>query len=182
MTKEELGKKIFEVSYLTGDFTLRSGTKSTEYFDKYRFLGNPNLLGLILSSMVNTIPLIYNNWWDFFAYLEMGAIPLCGLSELRGIKSLFIRKSRKSHGTERIIEGDYENLVGQKVCIIEDIITTGGAVIAAAKELRKEGVIVRDVYCVIDREADNKLADNELNLHSLFTMSELKELGNNGSV
>lgn len=174
MTHDELGQKIYKVSYLTGDFTLRSGTKSNEYFDKYRFLSNQNLLGLINKSMVNRIPLSLINTLDFFAYLEMGAIPLCGIC---GLKSLFIRKTRKSHGTNRIIEGDYENLIGQRVCIVEDIVTTGGAVIDAAKELRKEGAIVRDVYCVIDREAENMLADNELELHSLFTMSELKKLG-----
>ena len=169
-----LAKRIYDTAHITGDFTLRSGAKSNEYFDKYLFEADPDLLKHIALAMVKLVP----PGIDALAGLEMGGIPIATmLSQLTGLPVLFVRKKAKEYGTCKIAEGG--TVSGRKLLIVEDVVTSGGAILDAAKALRAEGAVLAQVVCVIDREAGGSanLAKSDLILSSLFTMTDLKKAG-----
>lgn len=169
-----LAKRIYDTAHITGDFTLRSGAKSNEYFDKYLFEADPDLLKHIALAMVKLVP----PGIDALAGLEMGGIPIATmLSQLTGLPVLFVRKKAKDYGTCKIAEGGV--VQGRKLLVVEDVVTQGGAILDAAKALRAEGAELAHVVCVIDREAGGSanLANADLILSPLFTMSELKKAG-----
>ena len=169
-----LAQRIYATAHITGDFTLRSGAKSTEYFDKYLFEADPKLLKDIAAAMVRLVP----PGIDALAGLEMGGIPIATmLSQLTGLPVLFVRKKAKDYGTCKIAEGGAVS--GRKLLIVEDVVTSGGAILDAAKALRAEGAVLGQVVCVIDRESGGpaNLAKADLILTPLFTMTELKRAG-----
>jgi len=169
-----LAKRIYDTAHITGEFTLRSGAKSNEYFDKYLFEAAPDLLKHIAIAMVKLVP----PGVDALAGLEMGGIPIATmLSQLTGLPVLFVRKKAKDYGTCKIAEGGV--VKGRKLLIVEDVVTSGGAILDAAKALRAEGAELAQVVCVIDRESGGpaNLAKSDLILKSLFTMTDLKKAG-----
>jgi len=173
MTKQELCKEIYNVAHITGEFKLRSGVTSHEYFDKYQFESRPNLLKEIGNKISETI--IPGLQFDMLAPLEMGGIPIAtAISLLTGIDMVLVRKEAKEYGTCKLAEGS--DIKGKKLLIIEDVVTSGGQIIISAGELRARGAIVEEAICVINREAggEEKLKDVGIKLHSLFTMTELK--------
>jgi orotate phosphoribosyltransferase len=166
-----LAARIYDTSHLTGTFTLRSGVVSHEYFDKYMFEADPVLLRDIAAACVPLVP----TGMDALAGLELGGIPIATMiSQLSGLPARFVRKEAKTYGTCRLAEGG--ELEGKRLCIIEDVVTSGGAILDAAVELRAAGAILGPVICVIDRESGGpeKLAAQGLDLHPLFLMHELK--------
>ena len=172
MTSPTLAQKVFQAAHLTGTFKLRSGATSGEYFDKYRFEGDPALLREIATTLAQRLPANY----DALAGLEMGGIPIATmLSQVTGKPALFIRKKAKDYGTCRFAEGG--EVKGRRLLLVEDVVTSGGQIIESARALRNEGAIIADVVCVIDREAGGvaALAKEGLALTSLFTMSALKK-------
>ncbi len=174
MTRTELAKKIYDVAYLKGEFSLRSGKISNEYFDKYQFESSPLLLKSIVKEFT---PIISKLDFDYLAALEMGGIPIATAISLEINEDVvFVRKKAKEYGTQKFAEGP--NVAGKKLLIVEDVITSGGQVILSKNQLQSEGAIINDVICVIDRESGGKelLKENNLNLYSLFTMSEIKKL------
>ena len=173
MDRGELGRAIYRISLVRGHFVLRSGKTSGEYFDKYLFESRPELLRSIAEHMAARVP----SEVDALAGLEMGGIPVATmLSQVTGIPALFVRKEAKEYGTRKLAEGG--DVEGKRLLIIEDVVTTGGQIIASTKDLRALGALVSDVLCVIDREAggSENLVKHGLNLHPQFTMSELKRL------
>jgi len=173
MTRTELAKKIYDVAYLKGEFLLRSGKISNEYFDKYQFESSPLLLKSIAKEFT---PIISKLDFDYLAALEMGGIPIATAISLEVNKDVvFVRKKAKEYGTQKFAEGP--NIAGKKLLIVEDVITSGGQVILSKNQLHSEGAIVNDVICVIDRESGGKelLIENNLNLYPLFTISEIKK-------
>ncbi len=172
LSRFELAQKIFSISHLTGEFKLRSGQTSNEYFDKYRFESQPELLANIGLQMTKLLPANI----DALAGLEMGGIPVAtALSLQSGKPVVFVRKKAKDYGTCRVAEG-FESLAEKRLCIIEDVVTTGGQILLSVEDLRKEGAIVEHVLCVICRDpsAFAKLKEKGLTLLPLFTMEELK--------
>ena len=172
MSSPTLAQKIFQAAHLTGTFRLRSGATSSEYFDKYRFEGDPVLLREIATELARRLPANY----DVLAGLEMGGIPIADmLSQITGKPALFIRKKAKDYGTCRFAEGG--KVKGRRLLLVEDVVTSGGQIIESARALRGEGAIISDVACVIDREAGGvaALAKEGLTLTGLFTMSDLKK-------
>jgi orotate phosphoribosyltransferase len=170
VTRERLARRIRNRSRLTGHFVLRSGAVSTEYFDKYMFEADPPLLWDIAEAMKSLVP----HDIDALAGLELGGVPLAVvLSQVTGLPTRFVRKEAKTYGTERLAEGG--EIEGQRLLIVEDVITTGGQVRASAADLRARGAVVDQVVCVIDREAGGaqKLAEDDLKLLALFGASEL---------
>ena len=150
---------------------MRSGQISNEYFDKYLFESDPNLLTEIANQLAKLIP----KGTEVLAGLEMGGIPIATtLSVKTGIPAVFVRKKAKEYGTCKLAEGI--SVQGKEVCIIEDVVTTGGQIILSANDLRQLGAKIKYVLCVIER--DEKSRDNlkkeGLELVSLFTMEELK--------
>ncbi len=173
MTKQQLAIKIFDTAHLTGEFLLRSGKISNEYFDKYRFESDPVLLDAIGEHLKGLIP----EGTEVLAGLEMGGIPLATVLSLKtGIPAVFVRKEAKKYGTCKVAEGlDFS---GKKVCIVEDVVTTGGQIILSAKDLRDNGAHTSAVLCVIVREekAFANLAEAGLELLPLLSMAEIKEI------
>lgn len=172
MERAQLAKRIYDASHLTGRFLLRSGQVSNEYFDKYLYEADPALLSDLASHLETLIPV----GTEVLAGLEMGGIPVAtALSLNTGIKACFVRKKAKEYGTCKAAEGT--DVAGKRVCIIEDVVTTGGAILDAARELRRLGATVDHVLCVIERDkkgSENLLAEG-LKLSPLFTMEELKQ-------
>lgn len=172
ISHELLAKKIFETSHITGTFKLRSGQVSNEYFDKYRFEAKPELLIEIAKHLSKLIP----SGTQVLAGLEMGGIPIAtAISLITGIPCCFVRKEAKDYGTCQLAEGT--EISGKKICIIEDVITTGGQVILSAKDLKNLGADILGVICVIHRGSGHepKLEDAGLKMSALFSMSELKK-------
>jgi len=171
MTKPELAKKIYEASHLTGEFKLRSGQISNEYFDKYLFEARPQILREIAKLMGTMIP----PGTEVLAGLEMGAISVAtALSLETGIAAAYIRKAAKPYGTCKFAEG--ADIKNKKVCVVEDIVTTGGQIIESVRMLRGEGAIIKNVLCVIQRNdgASNVLESEGLKLIPAFTMDFIK--------
>jgi len=165
-----LAKRIYEVARLQGTFTLRSGQVSNEYFDKYLFEANPAVLQQIAEALAPLIP----DGTEVLAGLEMGGIPVVTALSLESqVAAAFVRKKAKEYGTAKLAEG--AEVKGKRVCVVEDVITTGGQVLLSTQDLRNEGAIVEDVICVIERnpEGRKKLEEIGLRVHSLFTMEDL---------
>ncbi|MGF1689633.1 orotate phosphoribosyltransferase [Photobacterium kagoshimensis] len=171
MDKEQLGKEIYEISNVEGEFLLRSGITATEYFDKYLFESNPRVLKAIAEHLKDLLPPSF----DKLAGLEMGGIPIAtALSLVTEREVLFVRKEAKEYGTCKLAEGG--DIAGKHLVIVEDVVTSGGAIIDAVNALRARGAIVNQVLCVIDREctASENLKALGLQLRPLFTKSELE--------
>jgi orotate phosphoribosyltransferase len=166
-----LARRIYESAHLEGEFVLRSGAVSNEYFDKYRFEADPILLRDIAAALVPLIP----DGTEVLCGLELGGVPIVTVvSQLTGMPARFVRKKAKDYGTREISEGG--SVEGRRVCLIEDVITSGGAVIDATNALRDAGGKVEHVVCVIDRQAGGreKLGDIGVEVLSLFEKSDLE--------
>ena len=170
MTKTELAKQIRAVSYLTGEFVLRSGNISNFYWDKYRFESNPVLLTAIAEEMAKLLP----SECDGLAGLELGGIPLAtALSLQTGLPCFYVRKEAKTYGTRNLIEGGVAE--GSTLVVIEDVITTAGQVCTSINQIRDEGYTVEHVVAAIDRQAGGAAKINAIgcSFASVFTLAEL---------
>jgi orotate phosphoribosyltransferase len=171
MNRRELAAAIYTAAHLTGTFQLRSGTTSSEYFDKYRFESDPLLLAAIATELASMVPPDA----QALGGLELGGIPLATqLSQVTGLPTLFVRKAAKPYGTCKLAEGGAVS--GRHILLVEDVVTSGGQVIQSAGALRKLGAVATDALCVIDRDAGGSeaLAADGIRLLPLFRMSELK--------
>jgi orotate phosphoribosyltransferase len=171
MTPDDtLAADIDSSSRLTGEFTLRSGQVSSEYFDKYQFESDPRLLARVARQMVDLLP----EDTELRGGLELGGVPIATVvSTLTGHPTLFVRKKAKESGTCKLAEGP--EVAGRRVTLVEDVITTGGAVRDATRALRDAGAIVEVVVCAIDRSpaGQNPLADVDLEVRPVLTKAQL---------
>jgi orotate phosphoribosyltransferase len=175
MTDTELARLIREHAYLEGDFILRSGRHSPYYLDKYRFETEPTLLRelgeRIAARAVETAPAAVR-----LAGPELGAVALTAAASLAsGLPFLIVRNEGKEYGTARRVEGDYA--AGEEVCLVEDVVTSGGAAVAAAEALRTEGLECRTAVCVVDREEGgaSALAGHGVRLVPIFRAQDVLE-------
>lgn len=167
---DSLAADIDAACRLTGEFVLRSGQVASEYFDKYLFEAQPALLDRVATAMVDLLP----EDTELLGGLELGGVPIATMvSAKTGLPALFVRKKAKEYGTCKLAEGP--DVSGRRVTLIEDVITTGGAVRDATRELRAAGAIVETVVCAIDRspEGQNPLADVDLQVRPVLTKSQL---------
>ncbi len=166
-----LAAALQESSHLSGEFLLRSGVVAHEYFDKYQFEAQPDLLRRVAAAMAPLVPL----GTEVLAGLELGGVPVAtALSLTTGIPLTFVRKEAKPYGTCRLAEG--VDVAGRRVTVVEDVVTSAGQVLLSTKDLRDAGAVVADALCVIDRESGGReaLADIGVRLTSLFTADELR--------
>ena len=173
MTRAELAGRVAERALLHGDFLLRSGKRSSVYLDKYRFETDPALLGPI-GAALGELACADGERPDRLAGPELGAVPLAAAAALAcGIPFLIVRKAAKDYATEGLIEGVFET--GERVLVIEDVVTTGGALIAAIEVLRAAGLVVERALCVLDREegGNEALAALGVRLEPLFRRADL---------
>jgi orotate phosphoribosyltransferase len=151
MDRTTLANEIYKTAHLTGTFKLRSGKVSSDFFDKYLFESNPNLLNEVAEHLAKLIPI----GTEILAGLEMGGIPIAtALSLKTGIPVAFVRKKAKEYGTCKLAEGI--DIRGKDVCIIEDVVTTGGQILLSAKDLSDFGANIKNVLCVIEREQQGR--------------------------
>jgi orotate phosphoribosyltransferase len=166
----DLARDIDACCRLTGEFTLRSGQVAPEYFDKYLFESDPALLLRVARQMTALLPADT----ELLGGLELGGVPIVTvLSGLTGQPALFVRKQAKEYGTCKLAEGP--DVAGRRVTLVEDVITTGGAVRDATRALREAGAVVEVVVCAIDRspEGENPLADLGLEVRPVLTKARL---------
>lgn len=166
-----LPSRIRQSARLTGSFKLRSGKISDTYFDKYQFEADPILLLAIATEMAALVP----PGTEVLAGLEMGGIPIVTmLSQVTGLPAAFIRKEPKDYGTCLYAEGT--PLQGRRFVLVEDVVSSGGAIIDALAKLRADGLMPAAALCVIDRETGGSeaLAAAGLPLKALFTFSEIE--------
>lgn len=148
MTDEALAAAMAEAALLRGDFTLRSGRKSRYYLDKYLFATRPELLSGLAERFASHVGLDT----DRIAGPELGGVPLATATALwTGKPFVLIRNAKKDYGTSKRFEGKLE--AGDRVVITEDIATSGGQSIEAAKLLRDEcGCVVEKIVVAVDRQ------------------------------
>jgi orotate phosphoribosyltransferase len=175
MNRDELARGLREAAYLEGDFVLRSGRRSKYYLDKYRFETRPDLLGALGVALANAVH-EREPTADRLAGPELGAVALAAAASLEtGLPFLIVRKDAKDYGTANRLEGLSEP--GESICLIEDVVTSGGAAIEAVLALREAGLRVSNAICVVDREEGgvDELARHAVRLWPLFRASELLE-------
>jgi orotate phosphoribosyltransferase len=172
----ELGRALRDVAYLEGDFVLRSGKRSRYYLDKYRFETQPDLLGPLGEAIAQAVR-EHEPEAVRLAGPELGAVPLTTAASLAGgLPFVIVRGEAKAHGTGNRLEGLYEE--GECVCLVEDVVTSGGAAVSAVQALREAGLQVSNAVCVVDREEGgaDELARHAVRLRPLFTASQLLEM------
>jgi orotate phosphoribosyltransferase len=173
MTDQELRLALKEQAYLEGDFVLRSGRRSRYYLDKYRFETQPELLralGARLSAQVRE----HEPDASRIAGPELGAVALAAAASLAsGLPFLIVRKETKGYGTDKRLEGVFEP--GERVCLVEDVVTSGGAALSAVQALRDAGLACGTAICVVDREEGgvDELARHAVRLRCLFTATDV---------
>jgi len=175
VTREELARGLRAAAYLEGDFVLRSGRRSKYYLDKYRFETRPDLLGPLGEALAAAVR-EHEPDATRLAGPELGAVALAAATSLQsGLPFLIVRKAAKDYGTANRLEGVHEE--GEFVCLIEDVVTSGGAAIDAIQALRDVGLRVSTAICVVDREEGgvDELARHAVRLRPLFLASELIE-------
>lgn len=165
-----LARDINRACRLKGTFVLRSGQTSNEYFDKYLFESQPTLLRRVAEAMVPLLP----PDTQLLGGLELGGVPIATMvSSLTGLPALLVRKQAKTYGTRRLAEG--AEVEGVRITLIEDVITTGGAVRDATLALRAEGARIAVVVCAIDRSdtGGEQLAKVDVDTRAVLTREQL---------
>ena len=162
-----------EHAYLEGDFVLRSGKRSQYYLDKYRFETVPDLLealGARLAAKASEV----EPGAARLAGPELGAVALAAAASLASrLPFLIVRAEAKAYGTANRIEGAYT--AGERIVLIEDVVTSGGAAADAVRAVRQAGLECRTAICVIDREEGgvDALARVGVRLFSLFSAAQV---------
>lgn len=151
-----------------GTFTLKSGAISPIYVDLRTLIGYPELLEKMADLLYERAKGLQ---FDQICGVPYSALPIATLISVKHRIPLCIRrKERKAHGTGRLIEGVYKE--GDRVLVLEDVVTSGASVMETVKELREAGLIVEDVICFLDREAEGRDMKG-IRLHSVITLKEL---------
>jgi orotate phosphoribosyltransferase len=166
-----LGRDLVAAAVLRGDFLLRSGQRSSYYIDKYLFTTQPELLRRIAAALALLLPRELSR----LAGPVLGAVPLVTALALEtGLPMVIVRTDpAKDYGTAKQIEGTL--VAGERVVLIEDVVTTGGAALAAVDELRAAGAEVVGALAVVDREQGGPaaFAERGVPFRALFTRSAL---------
>ena len=175
MTDQELLDALRQHAYLEGDFVLRSGRRSRYYLDKYRFETRPDLLEEIGRRLAERVAEVEPQA-DRLAGPELGAVALAASASIASrLPFLIVRKESKKYGTAQRLEGEYR--AGEVVCLVEDVVTTGGAAVEAVHALRAAGLECRNAVCVVDREegGTDELARAAIRLWPLFRARDIRQ-------
>lgn len=165
-----LAADVDRAARLKGSFKLRSGQISDEYFDKYRFEADPALLARVASAMLPLVP----DGAQVLAGLELGGVPIATAMSLQsGKPAAFVRKEAKTYGTCLAVEGG--SVEGRRVVMIEDVITTGGAVRDAHRLLEDAGATVLAVVCAIWRgQGEARIEGLDIPVLAALTRNDLE--------
>jgi orotate phosphoribosyltransferase len=177
LTDDELKLALREHALLEGDFLLRSGKRSRYYLDKYRFETRPDLLAALGDRIAAAVS-EFEPDAKLLAGPELGAVALAAAGSLAsGLPFVIVRKAAKEYGTTNRLEGAYGD--GELVCFVEDVVTSGGALLDAVSAAREAGLTVRTAICVVDREEGGAeaLARESVLLRPIFRASEVRDAG-----
>jgi orotate phosphoribosyltransferase len=166
----ELGRDVVAAAYLKGRFVLRSGAISSYYFDKYKLTTRPEILRRVARALAAMVP----SETERLAGPELGAVPLAtAVSMELDLPCLFVRKEAKEYGTASSFEGEIHP--GERITVLEDVLTTGGEAIRSATALRDFGANVVEILAVVDREegAAANIAAAGFRFRSLFSRTGL---------
>jgi len=172
---DELAEALVEHAYLEGDFLLRSGKRSRYYLDKYRFETRPELLRP-LGERIAAAVREHAPEATRLAAPELGAVALAAAASLESeLPFVIVRKDAKEYGTANRIEGPYDE--GECVCLVEDVVTSGSALLDSIEALRAAGLAVQTAVCVVDREEGgaDALARRAVRLRPIFRVEQLLE-------
>ena len=175
--KRKLKHLLRSYAYREGDFTLSSGRKTKHYVNCKPVILRGDGLDLVSNMLLRRISVSSN----CVAGLTLGADPLvsgvalAAWTEERILNALIVRKEAKGHGTGAWIEGPLP-LQGQRVTILEDVVTTGGSYLKAVDKIRDAGYNVERIICIVDRQEHNPFTfyDAGIELISLFTLEDFK--------
>ena len=170
MTREELIKRIKETAYLEGDFVLRSGKRSKYYLDKYLFETCPDILAALGEEFAKHI----TDDVTLIAGAELGGVALAAVTAMQTGKNwIIIRNTKKGYGTDKMVEGVLKP--DDTVLLVEDIATTGGQALEAAKVITEAGATVKKIVCVIDRKqgAAENITQAGYKFESILTREDL---------
>jgi orotate phosphoribosyltransferase len=170
MDHDTLARRIKEAAYLEGEFTLRSGRKSHYYLDKYRFETQP----VILRALGERFSEFVGASTTLIAGAELGGVALAAATSLASDKPfVIVRNAKKDYGTSNLFEGVMRK--EDSVLLVEDIATTGGQVLEAAKMILEFGARVERIVSVIDREegARENIESAGFSFDSLFRKADL---------
>ena len=173
MNDAEFREALVAAAYLEGDFVLRSGKRSRYYFDKYRFETRPDLLAELGERIAGAVREHDPEAARLAAPVLGGVVLAASASLVSGLPFLMIRDAAKEYGTANRIEGPFES--GESVCLVEDVVTSGGALLEAVEAAREAGLVVRTAVCVVDREEGgaDALARHAVRLRPLFRAGDL---------
>jgi len=166
----DLAARVREAALLEGDFVLSSGKRSSFYVDKYLFSTEPALLRDVAQALSETLPPDV----DRLAGVELGAVPLVVATALHtGLPYVIVRKAAKEYGGSagRAVEGVIEG--GERVVLLEDVVSTGTQALRAARELAGLGVDVVKVVAVLDRRDEPSEKLEEFAFESLLRIADL---------
>jgi uridine monophosphate synthetase len=170
----EIGEMLFRIGAVRfGRFTLKDGRESPFYLDLRILVSHPDGLARVARAMLQRA--------EGLAYDRLAGIPYAGLPiavamSLIGLRPVvYPRKEAKGYGTGRAVEGEYA--AGERVLVVDDVVTSGGAKIEAVQALRAVGLVVEDILVVVDRQEPGSrvLADAGVSLHSVVGVVELLE-------
>jgi orotate phosphoribosyltransferase len=165
----DLASRIREAALLEGDFVLSSGRRSSFYVDKYLFSTEPHLLRDVAAALSEELP----SGVERLAGVELGAVPLVTATALHtGLPYVIVRKFAKEHGTGRGIEGSLQP--GERVALIEDVVTTGAQAVEAARSLKSAGAEVVTIVAVLDRREVSEERLEEFYFAALLRMEDLR--------
>jgi len=170
MTRKQLIKRIKETAYLEGDFILRSGKRSKYYLDKYLFETCPDILKALGREFAKHV----SDDVTLIGGAELGGVALAAAAAMESGKNwIIIRNSKKGYGTGKMVEGVLK--AGDVVLLVEDIATTGGQVLEAAKIITDAGATVKKIVCVIDRKqgAAENITQAGYKFESILTKDDL---------
>ena len=169
--RQDLARQLVKASYLKGDFVLRSGKRSNRYFDKFLFETDPALLKRLCHHLAALVPTETQR----LAAPELGAVLLGGAVSMEsGLPLLLVRKEPKGYGTGKQIEGRFE--AGERVTVIEDVVTTGGDSLRSVQVLRDAGLEVIHLVVVLDRGegGEDNIREARIPYSPLFRIQDLE--------
>ncbi len=180
--RAELGKIIRHRSFRTGEFVLSSGKRSSLYFNMKPTMMDSRGAELAARAF---IALMAENDLEYVSGLEMGAVPVIGAMAAVGtlighpVKTTFVRKRKKEHGTKELIEGlgPDKSLSGKAVLVIDDVATSGKSILQAIEEVRQAGGVVNYAAALVNRHegGDELLGQHGVKLLDIFSANEIAE-------
>jgi orotate phosphoribosyltransferase len=185
MSKVELARAMIEMGAFywepTARFTLASGRASEYYVNCKQVLSHPRYRRIAAELIADHLAS-----WDVQAIggMEIGAIPIAtSVSDYlyaqkgRELRTFVVRKKVKDHGMKHTVEGSFQ--AGDRVLVVDDVLTTGQATIDAIQQARTAGLDVKHAIVIVDRQEDHgrqRVEDTGVHLVSLLTLQELKDL------